>query len=122
MAFEARELWGPEGTPARLRSAIAMVPQETFLFSDTVRENIAYGQPDATDGQIIAAAKLANADEFIVKMSRGYESQIGERGITLSGGTLSGAGSISTSRRRSAAACRSFARCARGSPPIASMS
>jgi ABC-type multidrug transport system fused ATPase/permease subunit len=69
-----------------IRRQIGFVLQDTVLFRGTVRENIAYGQPDATDGQIIAAATLANADEFIVKMPHGYESQIGERGITLSGG------------------------------------
>ena len=60
--------------------------QETVLFQGTIRENIAYGRPDATDEDIIAAAKLANADEFIAKMPQGYDSIVGERGDTLSGG------------------------------------
>jgi subfamily B ATP-binding cassette protein MsbA len=60
--------------------------QDTVLFRGTVRENIAYGRPDATDGQIMAAAKVANADEFIVKMPHGYDTPISERGISLSGG------------------------------------
>jgi subfamily B ATP-binding cassette protein MsbA len=62
------------------------VLQETVLFRGTMRENIAYGRHRATDGQVVAAAKLANADEFIVRMPDGYNAPIGERGITLSGG------------------------------------
>jgi ABC-type multidrug transport system fused ATPase/permease subunit len=69
-----------------IRRQIGFVLQDTVLFRGTVRENIAYGQPHATEGQIIAAAKLANADEFIVKMAHGYDTPISERGITLSGG------------------------------------
>jgi ABC-type multidrug transport system fused ATPase/permease subunit len=69
-----------------IRRQIGFVLQDTVLFRGTVRENIAYGRPDATEEQIIAAAKLANADEFIVKMPHGYDSPVGERGITLSGG------------------------------------
>ena len=60
--------------------------QETVLFRGTVRENIAYGRHHATEAQIVAAAKLANADEFIVRMPGGYDTPIGERGATLSGG------------------------------------
>jgi ABC-type multidrug transport system fused ATPase/permease subunit len=71
---------------AALRRQIGFVLQDTALFHGTVRENIAYGRPDATDDAIIAAAKLANADEFIDKMPLGYDSMIGERGGTLSGG------------------------------------
>jgi len=71
---------------AALRSQVGFVLQETVLFSGTIRENIAYGRPDATDEEIIAAAKLANADEFIVRMPHGYDSVVGERGDTLSGG------------------------------------
>jgi len=56
------------------------------LFEGTIRDNIAYGRPDATAEEIVAAAKLANADEFIVKMPHGYDSTVGERGDTLSGG------------------------------------
>src|SRR5262252_6947656 len=69
-----------------LRSNIGFVLQDTVLFRGTVRENIAYGRPDATDEEIIEAAKLANAHEFIVKMPKGYDSLVGERGLTLSGG------------------------------------
>ena len=69
-----------------IRRQIGFVLQDTVLFRGTVRENIAYGQSDATDEHIIAAAKLANADEFIVKMPHGYDTPISERGITLSGG------------------------------------
>ncbi len=60
--------------------------QETVLFRGTMRENIAYGRHQATEAQIISAAKLANADEFIVRMPGGYDTPIGERGMTLSGG------------------------------------
>lgn len=69
-----------------LRRHIAMVLQETFLFNGTVRENLLFGKPDANDEEIIAAAKAANAHEFIERLEQGYESQIGERGIKLSGG------------------------------------
>jgi ABC-type multidrug transport system fused ATPase/permease subunit len=71
---------------AALRRQIGFVLQDTALFRGTVRDNIAYGRPDASLEAIIAAAKLANADEFIVKMPHGYDSMIGERGGTLSGG------------------------------------
>jgi ABC-type multidrug transport system fused ATPase/permease subunit len=69
-----------------IRRQIAFVLQDTVLFRGTVRDNIAYGRSDATDEEIIAAARLANADEFIVRMPRGYDTPIGERGVTLSGG------------------------------------
>ncbi len=71
---------------ASVRDAIAFVLQDTQLFHGTVRENIAYGRPDATDEEIAAAAKLANADEFIAKMPHGSDAMVGERGATLSGG------------------------------------
>jgi ABC-type multidrug transport system fused ATPase/permease subunit len=71
---------------AALRSQVGFVLQETVLFRGTIRENIAYGRPDATDAEIVAAAKLANADEFISRMPHGYDSVVGERGDTLSGG------------------------------------
>jgi subfamily B ATP-binding cassette protein MsbA len=71
---------------ARLRSQIAFVLQDSVLFPGTIRENIAYGRPDATDDEILAAAEVANAHEFIARMPLGYESQVGERGDTLSGG------------------------------------
>jgi subfamily B ATP-binding cassette protein MsbA len=69
-----------------LRSQIAFVLQDTALFYGSVRENIAYGRPDATEEEIIEAAKLANADEFISRMPHGYDTLVGERGLTLSGG------------------------------------
>jgi ATP-binding cassette subfamily B protein len=71
---------------ASLRGAIAVISQDPFLFSTTVRENIAFGAPAATDDEILAAARLAQAHEFIEELPKGYETVIGERGITLSGG------------------------------------
>ena len=62
------------------------MPQETLLFSTTVMENIRYGRLDATDDEVIAAAKAANADKFIRDLPEGYQTQIGERGLNLSGG------------------------------------
>jgi ABC-type multidrug transport system fused ATPase/permease subunit len=69
-----------------LRREIGIVAQDPFLFSATVRKNIAFGQPEATDEEIRAAARLAQADEFIEALPDGYDTVIGERGITLSGG------------------------------------
>ena len=69
-----------------LREQIGVVPQETMLFSGSVKDNIRYGRLDATDEEIIEAAKAANAHNFIMNLSDGYETKIGERGITLSGG------------------------------------
>jgi ATP-binding cassette subfamily B protein len=69
-----------------LREQISFVLQETLLFRATVAQNIAYGKPDATHAEIVRAAELANADEFIDKMPDGYDTMIGERGVTLSGG------------------------------------
>jgi subfamily B ATP-binding cassette protein MsbA len=69
-----------------LRQQISLVLQETLLFRATVAQNIAYGKPEATRAEIIRAAKLANADEFIDKMPDGYDTMVGERGATLSGG------------------------------------
>ena len=69
-----------------LRREIGIVSQDPFLFSTTVRENIAFGRPDATDEDIARAARLAQAHEFIERLADGYETVIGERGITLSGG------------------------------------
>ena len=69
-----------------LRRQIGLVPQESFLFSATVRANIAYGRPEATEEAIIEAAKLAQAHAFIMEMEDGYETRIGERGVRLSGG------------------------------------
>jgi ATP-binding cassette, subfamily B, bacterial len=69
-----------------LRASIGLVMEESFLFSDSVRANIAYGRPDATEEQIVAAARAAEADEFITGLSDGYDTVIGEQGLTLSGG------------------------------------
>ncbi|KPV63511.1 MAG: putative ABC transporter ATP-binding protein [Candidatus Bathyarchaeota archaeon BA1] len=69
-----------------LRRQIGIVPQETFLFSTTIRENIAYGKPYASMDEIMNVAKLAEAHDFIVSFPQGYETMIGERGVTLSGG------------------------------------
>lgn len=71
---------------ADLRSQISMVLQDVFLFYGTVRENILFGRPDATEAQILAAAKVANAHEFIAGLPDGYDTLIGERGVKLSGG------------------------------------
>lgn len=73
-------------TLSSLRNNISMVLQDTFLFNGTVYENIAYGWKDATKEDVLAAAKAANAHDFIQKMENGYETTIGERGILLSGG------------------------------------
>ncbi|MBQ3972471.1 MAG: lipid A export permease/ATP-binding protein MsbA [Selenomonadaceae bacterium] len=73
-------------TVESLRQQIGIVPQETMLFSNTVRENIRYGRLDATDEEVVAAAKAANADVFIRELPKGYDTQIGERGLNLSGG------------------------------------
>jgi ABC-type multidrug transport system fused ATPase/permease subunit len=71
---------------AALRAQIAFVLQDTMLFPGTIRENIAYGRPDASEEEIVAAAGIANADEFIARMPHGYDTMVGERGDTLSGG------------------------------------
>jgi ABC-type multidrug transport system fused ATPase/permease subunit len=69
-----------------LRSHISFVLQDTVLFRGTIRDNIAYGKPGATQEEIESAAKLANAHDFIIKMPKGYDTAVGERGLTLSGG------------------------------------
>ena len=69
-----------------LRSQIGFVLQDTVLLRGTVRDNIAFGRPDATEKEIVEAAKSASAHEFITRMPRGYDSLIGDRGLTLSGG------------------------------------
>lgn len=73
-------------TQKSLRAQIGLVPQETILFGGTIRENIAYGRLDATEEEIIAAARAANAREFILAAPQGYDTVVGERGIKLSGG------------------------------------
>ncbi|MFE2724441.1 ABC transporter ATP-binding protein [Kitasatospora sp. NPDC059327] len=69
-----------------VRAAVGIVPEESFLFSETVRTNIAYGRPDATDEQVLAAARAAQADAFVRELPDGYETKVGEQGLTLSGG------------------------------------
>ena len=75
-----------EATLHSLRSRIGVVFEESFLFSDTVRSNIAYGRPEATDSEVEAAARAAEAHGFISELPRGYDTVVGERGLTLSGG------------------------------------
>ena len=70
----------------RLRAAVGMVSQDPFLFSTTVRENIAYGRPEATDEEVRAAARMAQAEAFIDALPQGFDTVVGERGLTLSGG------------------------------------
>jgi ABC-type multidrug transport system fused ATPase/permease subunit len=69
-----------------LRAAIGVVQQDSFLFSGTIRDNILYGKPDASEADLIAAAKAANAHSFITAMPDGYNTELGERGVNLSGG------------------------------------
>ncbi|MEU9172327.1 ABC transporter ATP-binding protein [Streptomyces sp. NPDC048420] len=69
-----------------LRAAIGLVPEDSFLFSDTVRNNIAYGRPDATQEEVEKAARAAQADRFIAELPEGYDTTVGEHGLTLSGG------------------------------------
>jgi ATP-binding cassette subfamily B protein len=76
----------PDCDPAELRGSVALVPQDAVVFAATVRENIRFGRPDASDAEIERAAEAAHAAEFIVRMPQGYETQVGERGIMLSGG------------------------------------
>jgi ATP-binding cassette subfamily B protein len=73
-------------TQRSLRQNIGIVQQDVFLFTGTIRENIAYGKIDTTDEEIIAAAKQANAHEFIMELEKGYDTYAGERGVMLSGG------------------------------------
>lgn len=75
-----------EITQDSLRAQLAIVPQETMLFGGTIRENILYGRLDATEAELIDAAKAANAHDFIMAFPNGYESIVGERGMNLSGG------------------------------------
>ena len=73
-------------TQSSLRAAIGMVPQDTVLFNDTIRYNIRYGRPDATDAEVEAAAKMAQIHDFVMSLPKGYDSLVGERGLKLSGG------------------------------------
>ena len=69
-----------------LRGLVTLVPQDVFLFADTIRENIRYGNPEANDEEVEAAARRAQAHDFIAKLPGGYDSQVGELGVMLSGG------------------------------------
>ncbi len=73
-------------TLSTLRRSVNVVFEESFLFSTTIKENIAFGRPDATDAEIEAAARVAQAHDFILELSHGYDTVVGERGYTLSGG------------------------------------
>ena len=73
-------------TQASLRAAIGVVPQDTVLFNDTIRYNIAYGRPDATQAEIERAARLAQVHDFVLRLPDGYDTRVGERGLKLSGG------------------------------------
>ena len=73
-------------TLGSLRRRVGLVMADSFLFSDTIRANIAYGRPDASDEDVVAAAKAAEADEFIRELRNGYDTVVGEQGLTLSGG------------------------------------
>ena len=73
-------------TQSSLRAAIGVVPQDTVLFNDSIRYNIAYGRPDASQDEIEAAAKLAQVHDFVARLPQGYDTRVGERGLKLSGG------------------------------------
>jgi ABC-type transport system involved in Fe-S cluster assembly fused permease/ATPase subunit len=73
-------------TQKSLRATIGMVPQDTVLFNDTIRYNIRYGRPDASDAEVEAAAKMAQIHKFVLSLPKGYDSLVGERGLKLSGG------------------------------------
>lgn len=72
-------------TQDSVRESVAFIPQDPNLFHRSIRDNIAYGNPSATDEQIFEAARLAQADEFIVLLEKGYSTLVGERGVKLSG-------------------------------------
>ena len=76
----------PDADPAAIRSRLAIVPQEAVIFGASARDNIRFGRPDASDAEVEEAARLAAADGFIRDLPEGYETLIGERGVTLSGG------------------------------------
>ena len=69
-----------------LRSAIGIVQQDVYMFGGTIRDNIAYGKPGATDDEVVRAAKDANIHDFIMSLEDGYGTSVGERGVRLSGG------------------------------------
>ena len=72
--------------PHALRQRIALVPQDVVLFDDTIAENIRYGRTEASDADVVAAAKAAQAESFIAALPQDYDTRLGERGVTLSGG------------------------------------
>jgi len=76
----------PDADPAAVRERIAVVPQDVAIFATSIRENIGFGKPGASDADIEAAAKAALAHDFIMALDKGYETEVGERGVTLSGG------------------------------------
>ncbi|MGE0716067.1 MAG: ABC transporter ATP-binding protein/permease [Alphaproteobacteria bacterium] len=84
IAIDGRDIRA--ATQASVRAAIGVVPQDTVLFNDTIRYNIAYGRPDATEAEVAEAARLARLDEFIGRLPDGWATQVGERGLKLSGG------------------------------------
>jgi subfamily B ATP-binding cassette protein MsbA len=73
-------------TLSSLRGSIGIVSQDSFLFNDTIYKNILLGKPDATEEEVIAASKIANAHDFIMEMAQGYHTSVGDRGGNLSGG------------------------------------
>ncbi|PWC29850.1 metal ABC transporter permease [Pseudoroseomonas aestuarii] len=73
-------------TQESLRAAVGVVPQDTVLFNDTIRYNIAYGRPGASEEEVVAAAKLAQVHDFVLRLPDGYDTRVGERGLKLSGG------------------------------------
>ena len=75
-----------DADPYALRARIALVPQDTAIFAASIAENIRFGRPDATSAEIVSAAEQAAAAEFITRLPEGYDSLVGERGVTLSGG------------------------------------
>ena len=75
-----------EVTQESLRNTVGIVPQDTVLFNDTIRYNIRYGKPDATDNEVETAARMSSIHNFIVSLPQGYETRVGERGLKLSGG------------------------------------
>ena len=75
-----------EITQSSLRGAIGIVPQDTVLFNDTIRYNIRYGRPDATEAEIEEAARMAQISDFIARLPKGFDTMVGERGLKLSGG------------------------------------
>ncbi len=79
----------PDADPQAVRARISTVPQDVAIFATSVRENIAFGRPGASDEEIVAAAKAALAHDFIMALDKGYDTEVGERGVTLSGASAS---------------------------------